>query len=118
MKTPKIKFALSGAVAGIINGFFGGGGGIVLISLYSHWLKLPERQTFASSVCAILPLCMVSSAIYFFKGALDIISALPYLIGGLAGGILGGLIFKKIPMSFVRKAFAIMIIYGGVRSLL
>ena len=36
--------------------------------------------------CAIiLPLCALSSAIYFLRGGLDLTAALPYLAGGLAG---------------------------------
>lgn len=118
MKKQKLKFGISGAIAGIINGFFGGGGGMALVPLYIRWLKIPERQAFASSVCTILPLCIVSSVVYFFRQSLDFTLALPYLIGGLFGGILGGVIFKKMPMGMVRKAFAILIIYGGIRALL
>lgn len=118
MKTQQIKFAISGAAAGIINGFFGGGGGMILVPLYIRWLKLPERQAFASSVCTILPLCLVSSGIYFFRQAIDFMAAIPYLIGGLSGGILGGLIFKKINITFIQKAFAVLIIFGGIRALL
>lgn len=118
MNKQKIKFAVSGALAGIINGFFGGGGGMALVPLYIRWLKIPQRQAFASSVCTILPLCIVSATVYFLRQSLDLSAALPYLIGGLFGGILGGLIFKKIPMGLIRKAFALLIIYGGIRALL
>ncbi|MBE6948518.1 MAG: sulfite exporter TauE/SafE family protein [Ruminococcaceae bacterium] len=118
MEKQKTKFAVSGAIAGLINGFFGSGGGMALVPLYIRWLKMPERQAFASSVCTILPLCIVSSVVYFAKQAIDLNAAVPYLAGGLLGGILGGLIFKKIPMGLIRKAFALLIIYGGVRSLL
>lgn len=118
MDKQKIKFAVTGAIAGIINGFFGSGGGMALVPLYIHWLKIPERQAFASSVCTILPLCIISSIVYFLKQSLDFRLALPYLIGGLIGGIVGGLVFKKIPMGLLRKAFALFIIYGGIKALL
>ena len=33
----KAKYAVSGALAGAVNGLFGGGGGMVLVPLLSGW---------------------------------------------------------------------------------
>ena len=44
-------------------------------------------------------------------------AALPYLIGGLAGGILSGLVFKKVSVTLLRRAFGLLILYGGVKAL-
>ena len=112
------KAAVTGALAGLANGFFGSGGGMIIIPLFLRWLKLDERQAFATSVFAIAPMCAASAAIYFLQGAFCFSDALPFLIGGLAGGFLGGLVFKKIPLGLLRTAFGIMMIYGGIRSLL
>ena len=110
--------ALAGAAAGIANGFFGGGGGMILVPLLVRRCGLSQRQAFATSVAVILPLCILSSIIYFFRGGLDWITALPYLIGGLIGGWIGGKIFKKLNMVWLRRAFALLILYGGVKALL
>ena len=45
-------------------------------------------------------------------------AALPYLAGGLAGGWLGGRLFKKLSMVWLRRGFALLILYGGVKALL
>ena len=50
-------------------------------------------------------------------GGLDLRLALPYLAGGLIGGFLGGRIFRKLNMVWLRRAFALLILYGGVRAL-
>lgn len=118
MDKQKIKFGISGAAAGIINGFFGGGGGMALVPLYTQWLGLEYRQALATSVCTILPLCVVSSIVYFLRRALDLKSAIPYLVGGLIGGIISGVIFKRVPIGVLRKAFALLIIYGGIKALI
>ena len=110
--------ALAGAAAGIANGFFGGGGGMLLVPLLVRRCKLTQRQAFATSVAVILPLCILSSVIYFFRGGLDFSVAFPYLIGGLIGGWIGGKVFKKTNMIWLRRIFALLIIYGGVKSLL
>ena len=110
--------ALAGAAAGIANGFFGGGGGMLLVPLLVRRCKLTQRQAFATSVAVILPLCILSSVIYWFRGGLDLMTALPYLAGGFVGGWVGGKVFKKVNMVWLRRAFALLILYGGVKSLL
>ena len=114
----KIKAAVTGALAGALNGFFGGGGGMVLVPLFIRWLKVDERKTFATSVFIILPLCFVSAVVYYLRRNLDLIAALPFLIGGLAGGFVGGRIFGKIPTALLHRIFGLLLIYGGVRCLI
>ena len=109
--------AVAGGLAGVANGFFGGGGGMVLVPLLTARCGLDQRRAFATSVAIILPLCVLSSVIYLFRGGLDLAVALPYLAGGLAGGFLGGRLFQKLNMDWLRRAFALLILYGGFKSL-
>lgn len=109
---------IAGGAAGIANGFFGGGGGMILVPLLVRRCGLTQRQAFATSVAVILPLCILSSIIYFFRGSLELSTALPYLVGGLVGGWVGGKVFEKVNMLWLRRAFALLIIYGGVKALL
>lgn len=110
--------AVAGGLAGIANGFFGGGGGMILVPLLTGRCGLDQRRAFATSVAVILPLCVLSSAVYLFRGGLDLMAALPYLLGGLIGGWLGGRLFQKMNMDWLRRGFALLILYGGVKSLL
>ena len=113
----KFRSAVAGGAAGLANGFFGGGGGMLLVPLFTRWCGLDQRQAFATSIAVILPLCALSSAIYWLRGGLDFMLALPYLLGGLLGGFLGGRMFKKLNMVWLRRAFALLILYGGARAL-
>lgn len=110
--------AVAGALAGLANGFFGGGGGMILVPLLTRRCGLDQRRAFATSVAVILPLCCLSSVIYLLRGGLDLRAAFPYLVGGLAGGFLGGKVFKKLNMDWLRRVFALFLLYGGVKSLL
>ena len=69
-------------------------------------------------MAVIAPLCALSAGIYWFRGDLDLAAALPYLAGGLIGGLIGGKVFQKLPMVWLRRGFALLILYGGVRALL
>lgn len=118
MNQSKWRYFLAGAAAGLTNGFFGGGGGSVLVPVLTRCCKLEQRRAFATSVAVILPLCALSVAIYFFRGGLDLMAALPYLIGGAAGGWAGGKWFKGMKVSWLKRGFGLLLIYGGVRSFL
>lgn len=117
-KSPnKLWCGVAGALAGIANGFFGGGGGMVLVPLLAGPCGLSQREAFANSVLIILPLCALSSCIYLFRGSLELMTALPYLLGGLAGGLLGGRLFKGLNVDWLRRVFALFILYGAWSSL-
>lgn len=118
MRVSKWKYLIAGAAAGLTNGFFGGGGGSVLVPVLTRYCKLEQRQAFATSVAVILPLCALSVGIYFFRGGLDLWAALPYLIGGTVGGWAGGKWFKGMKMDWLRRCFGLLLIYGGVRCFL
>lgn len=118
MGSKKIWCAVAGGAAGLVNGFFGGGGGMILVPLLAGKCGLGQRKAFATSVAVIAPLCALSAGIYWLRGDLDVMLSLPYLAGGLAGGLIGGKLFKKLSMKWLRRVFALLILYGGVRSLL
>ena len=76
------------------------------------------HEAFACSVCIILPLSLVSVAVYFLQGGLDVMQALPYLAGGAAGGVIAGLLLKRISAAWLHRALGLLIVWGGLRLLL
>ncbi len=110
--------AAAGGAAGLVNGFFGGGGGMLLVPMLTGRCGLAPRRAFATSVAVIAPLCALSAVIYWFRGGLELETALPYLAGGLAGGFIGGRVYRKLSMAWLRRVFALLILYGGVKALL
>ena len=112
------KCRIAGAIAGTVNGLFGGGGGIPLAVLLRSWAGLADKAAFATCVAVILPFCLVSLAVYALRGALPLVQALPYLFGGLAGGWIGGRLFKRVPNVWLKRIFARFLLYGAARYLL
>ena len=113
----KGKYALSGALAGALNGLLGAGGGVVLVPLLLGFVGLPEKRAFATSVFIILPISAVTAAVYFAHGRIDFQLAAPYLLGGLIGGIIAGKKFKKMPALWLRRLFGAILVLGGLKSL-
>lgn len=70
-----VKYAVTGALSGAANGFFGAGGGLFLVPLLISWCGMEQKRAFATSVAVIFPLCAVSAVIYRLKGGLPIAQA-------------------------------------------
>lgn len=110
--------ALSGAAAGVANGLFGAGGGMVLLPLLSRLTELDGHECFASCVCIILPLSLVSAGVYALRGGSFAMESVPYLIGGALGGVIAGLLLKRLPTKWLHRVLGAFILWGGARLLL
>ena len=105
------KTALTGSAAGVINGLFGAGGGMVLVPLLTLLTDLEDREVFPASVSIMLPMCLVSLSISAASRAIPWSAALPYLIGSVLGGILAGIFGKKIPTVWLHRGLGIIILW-------
>lgn len=112
-----LKTALAGAAAGMVNGLFGAGGGMILVPLLTLLTDLKDNEIFPASVSIILPICLVSLCISSLNQTLPWNTALPYLLGSVLGGFLAGKFGKKIPTVWLHRGLGILILWGGVRYL-
>ncbi|MBQ9860330.1 MAG: sulfite exporter TauE/SafE family protein [Clostridia bacterium] len=112
------KYLIAGGLAGAANGLFGAGGGLVLVPLLIGWVGMEEKKAFATSVAIILPLSVASYITFCLQGGNVWGDALPYLIGGVIGGLLSAKFFKKIPAVWLHRLFGGLILYGGVKAVL
>ena len=108
---------LAGIGAGIVNGLFGAGGGMVLVPLLSLLTDMEDRDIFSASIAVILPICIVSLTATAITGSIAWRASVPYLIGSAAGGLAAGIWGKKIPAKWLHRSLGILIIWGGIRYL-
>lgn len=118
MKTKWSKPVIVGALAGILNGMFGAGGGLVLVPLLIGWIGMEQKQAFATSVAVMLPLSIASFALFCLRGGNVWEQALPYMLGGIIGGILSAKLFKNVSARWLHRTFSVLILYGGIKAVL
>lgn len=109
--------AVAGLLAGVVNGIFGGAGGMVLIPALRLWSDVREDALFPMSVSVMLPVCLLSLGISAAAAPLPWADAWPYLAGSVIGGVLVGLLGKRIPTVWLHRIFGVMILWGGIRYL-
>ena len=109
------RFAYFGSVlVGLINGLLGAGGGMLAVPLLKK-VGAEQKKAHATSIALILPLCLFSAVLYLAGGKVAISDAVGYLPAGAVGAIIGAFLLSKINDVWLKRIFALFIIWSGVR---
>ena len=116
----KVLLALVGAFCGFLNGFFGGGGGMIVVPMLSLILKLEQKKSHATALAVILPVTAVSVIAYFIRGSVEVnaLTLLIFSVSVTVGGFLGALLLKKASNGFLSKAFSVLMLVAGVKMII
>lgn len=118
-KTKRVLWLIfGGAIIGLINGFLGGGGGMICVPILQKVLALSDKESHASAIFVILPLSIVSSIVYFINGYVEPLPLLYVSIGVTLGGIIGAVLLKVLPSKVVRIIFALLMFIGGIKLII
>jgi uncharacterized membrane protein YfcA len=109
---------LTGVIIGFVNGFWGGGGGMICVPLLQNIIRLPEKKSHATTLLIMLPLSISSLIVYLISGNLPLLKAVQIGIGFVIGGLIGASILKKISNKWLGYVFSIIIIIGGLKMLI
>ncbi len=113
----KCAMAFTGALTGVANGLFGGGGGMIAVPLMTYFMKMKTKVAHATALLVILPITVVSAIVYIVSGRADFSIVLPISIGVTAGGAVGALLLSKLKPKIVVKIFAVVMLAAGVKLL-
>ena len=116
-KNNRIWLVISGVLVGLVNGIFGGGGGMIVVPLLMKILFLEPQKAHATALLIILPLSIVSSLLYAVFGNFNLQVGIPVLLGVTIGGVVGALLLKKISSRWIVIIFSIVMIFAGVKML-
>lgn len=116
MRSAKWKMAAAGGAVGILNGAFGGGGGMAVVPFLVS-LGFTQKEAHATALLVILPVCLVSAVVYLFRGHIEMSAFLPVALGSTAGGMLGAMLLPRLGGRTVRCLFAALMFAAGARML-
>lgn len=103
------------ALVGFVNGFFGGGGGMLLVPMLEKVLKVPVKKSHATAIAIILPVSIAGAVTYLINGYFELTPLLGVSGGCVAGGIAGALLLKKLPSGVVGIIFSLIMIGVAVK---
>lgn len=114
----KLWIVMSGIFIGLVNGFLGGGGGMFCVPILEKQFSFDTKEAHSTALVVMLPLSVVSSAVYLFNNNVDAFSLGLCGIGVLVGGIAGAIFLKKIKSKWLMLTFAIIMLAAGVKMVL
>lgn len=103
-----------GVLIGIINGLLGAGGGMIAVPLLKK-SGMNQNEAHANSIALILPLTVISAALYLYKGYITIPQSLPFLPLGILGSIAGTYLLRKLSPLLLQRIFGIFMLWAGYR---
>ncbi len=116
-KKKKYLFALCGLFSGLVNGLFGAGGGLLAVPTLERIGGLETQKSHATALLAMLPLSIVSIAVYLIRTPFEWESVPFVALGVLPGSFVGARLLGKIPGKWIHRAFCVLMLAAGVRML-
>ena len=104
-----------GVIIGFINGFFGGGGGMVVVPLLTKHYALEQKEAQATAIAVMLPICIVSAIIYMFSVKLDLYNLISCAGGVTVGGTVGAFLLKGVSNKTLAYVFALVMLVAGIK---
>ncbi|MDE7230921.1 MAG: sulfite exporter TauE/SafE family protein [Oscillospiraceae bacterium] len=104
-----------GGVIGLLNGFFGSGGGVLAVPVLER--ESSPNEAHATSVALIFILSLVTAVFYGFYGNLDFGTAWDYVPWGVAGAVAGSVFLKKIKAQWLKRLFGAVVTAAAIRML-
>ena len=111
-----LLIVLSGCGIGFINGFLGGGGGVLVVAVFLALYALPQKNAHATALLVILPISLISALVYLLNGSVDWEYTLFATIG--VGGAAGALLLNRLSGNVVKLIFSLLLLASGVRMFL
>lgn len=111
------KVGIIGLIAGLCNGLFGSGGGIIVVPAMIHLLGVEEHESHATAIAVILPLSLVSIVVYFGNNYFDWDIVWRVCASGIIGASIGAWLLPRISVKILGKIFAIFMIAAGLRMI-
>lgn len=110
----KKKIYIYGILIGFINSLFGAGGGMIAVPVLKN-VGLEQKKAQATTVSIIFPLTIVTSVIYLLRGYVTLADAVPFIIPGFFGAIIGSCSLKKFSNKILKNVFAVFMLWAGIR---
>lgn len=85
-----------GAATGLFSGFFGIGGGFLIVPGLVAATGMPMINAIGSSLVAVTAFGLTTAANYAFSGLVDWWLAGAFILGGIAGGFFGACVAKRL----------------------
>ena len=120
-----LMFVLIGGLGGVAAGFFGVGGGIVIVPALIYWAGFSQHQANGTSLAVLLPPIGLAAMLEYYRhGNVDLPAAFLIAASLFVGAWGGALVANHMKEEYLRLSFGIFVcvlgvylVYGACRQL-
>lgn len=113
-----ILFIGIGAVAGILSGMFGIGGGVIIVPALIYLCGFSQLKAQGTSLAILLPPVGIAAFTYYYKrGEVDLKAGILICLFLIIGSIFGAKIANNIPLSILKKCFGVLMILISLKMI-
>lgn len=109
-KPHPVVLALAGLGVGFLAGFFGIGGGFLVVPALVWAARLDMRDAVGTSLVVVAAFGLATAARYALAGSIDLGVAALFAAGGLAGSSVGARMSHGMPKDALKKALAVALV--------
>lgn len=118
MSSALLKAIALGAIAGIVAGLFGVGGGVIVVPGLVLWLALTQREASGTSTATIVASSAAAMVTFGISGSVDWRAAALILVGSIVGAWIGAWIAERVNERSLAISFALVLAVAGIRMVL
>ena len=105
-----------GALAGVLAGLFGIGGGVIMVMAMVSLMKLPFPTAVGTSLAAmLLPVGVFGAWEYYRRGQVDVRAGLLLAAGLTVGAWLGARLVQEATPALLQRGFAVFLVLMAAR---
>lgn len=109
-----LKLIVIGIVSGLVNGFFGAGGGLIIVPMLKKFDSQNSKTIHATTLGCVMFMCLSSSVVYFLDGVIDFKLVAFCTIGSLLGSVVAVKLLKNLKNKVIDLIFSLVLILAGI----
>lgn len=107
-----------GLIAGTLSGLIGIGGGVVIVPALVMFMGFSQQAAQGTSLgLMLLPIGILAVMNYYNKGYIDVKVVGVMVIAFVIGGYIGSKWALALPQETLKKIFAVILFYTGIRMM-
>lgn len=114
----QLSYIALGLLAGVLSGFLGLGGGVILIPAMVYIFGLTQHQAQGTTLALMVPpIGLLAAMRYYQNGNVKVGMAIFICMGFFIGGLIGAHFVQGISEVVLRKAFGVSLLILAVRMI-
>ncbi|HET6352204.1 MAG TPA: sulfite exporter TauE/SafE family protein [Coriobacteriia bacterium] len=110
IELPTFKLVVIGVIAGFYSGFFGLGGGFIVVPMLTRWVRMPLKAAIGTSLVTVAVLAVPGTITHALLGNIDWSIAAGLALGVVPGAAIGARITLGAKDRAIRIGFATLLL--------